>query len=528
MTPFLSFLLKANLTLILMYGVYFLCFRRDTFYGYIRWFFLAAIMASILFPLINVSAWLTKSPAAMEVSQNISNAVYRIVLVQPQIEQTVEPGVTRTIPFNTFFLWGWLSIAVFMIGKRLLQFAYIIRLQGRNQRKRYGKSVIIPVNKNIQPFSFFNRIFLNPAFYTQEEADAIITHEQVHCRQGHTIDILLVEMLVCLFWFNPVAWLLRHDLKQNIEYYTDRMTLRLSNFDRKHYQYSLLRVSNNAFQIVNHFHFNNLKKRIIMMNKKESPRIVSAKYLLVIPALAAALLIVQISGLQASKSVVDESPAVTATDIVPPPVLKKVERSVPAKATMKKTVKYEPVKKDSVVVVGYGTKSPNSYYTSNLTYTTCDSGKNLPHFATGYIRGINFSTDSTSSGQPLIIVKKVISGEEFNKIDPSNVESIDILKDKNATNQYGEGAANGVIIVTMKKETNTGSQQANSVVTSIITTQKEMPLKPLYFVDGKEVSSLDNISPDSIESFSILKDASATAKFGARAANGVILITLKK
>ena len=274
-----------------------------------------------------------------------------------------------------------------------------------------------------------------------------------------------------------------------------------------------------------------------MMNKKESPRIVSAKYLLVIPALAAALLIVQISGLQASKNVVDESPVVAATDTVPPPVLKKVERSVPVKATFKETVKYEPTAQDSLVIEHYskiGKTPPHSYYTSSLTGMTCDSGKTYTTTGTyiicdsGIVIPYGIIKRTVSQGEPLVVVKKVISKEELNEIDPSKVESFEVLRDKSATNQYGEGATNGVIVITMKRETNTGSQQADSVVASIITTQKEMPLKPLYLVDGKEVSSLDNISEDCIESVTVLKDASATATYGMRGANGVVLITLKK
>jgi len=501
MTPFLSFILKANLALIVLYGCYFLCFRRDTFYGYIRWFFLAAIMASILFPLINISAWLTKSPAAMDVSQNISTVVYRLVLVQPQIEQTVEPVVTRNIPFNTIFLWGWLSIAVFMIGRRLFQFAYIIRLRSRYPKKRYGMSAIIAIDRNIQPFSFFNRIFINPSLYPKEELEEIITHEQVHCRQGHTIDILLVETLVCVFWFNPIAWLLRHDLKQNIEYYTDRVTLRLSNFDRKHYQYSLLRVSDSAFQIVNHFHFNNLKKRIIMMNKKESPRIVSAKYLLVIPALAAALLIVQISGLQATKSVVDESPVVAATDTVPS-VVKNAKSPVSAKAVYKKTIKLEPNAQDTLV-----SKAMLSYLQEQLKK---DNSSIIPAPA-------NLAIEDSS------LIRLI---EKYNQTVLEKARLLSYAKEdapiiKKVNERLG---LMGQDIITFLKAL--GISENATTPQPDIQSSKDVPI--LFMVDGKEVSSLNNIPDDSIESVSVLKDASATATYGMRAANGVVLITLKK
>jgi len=686
MTPLLSFLLKANLALIVLYGFYFLCFRRDTFYGYIRWFFLAAMTASVLFPLIHISMPVTNNSAIMNISQTIPDVVYRLVLVQPQIEQTVEPVVARTIiPFNTIFLWSWLLVVAFMVGRRLFQFAYIIRLQAHNQGKRYGNSVIIPLNKNIQPFSFFNCIFLNPSRYSKEELDEIITHEQIHCRQGHTIDILLVETLVCLFWFNPIVWLLRHDLKQNIEYYTDRMTLRLSNFDRKHYQYSLLRVSDSAFQIVNHFHFNNLKKRIIMMNKKESPRIVSAKYLLVIPALAAALLIVQISGLQATKSVINENP-IAVTTATTPPVVKSAEKKNPAKATIKKTVKYEPAAQDTLAlkaVLSYlqeqlkkdnsciipanlgiedsslinliktynqvvlekarllsyakedapiikkenerlelikqdiftiikamgipeNATTPHSDYTSNGTYTTCDSGKTAPHFYytptgnyilfdSGILIPIGFTKRNLSPNQSLIIVEgkaitqqpNIQSGKDvpvdsravvisMEKEYPSGSQQAETVRVSGSVETMS-GISNtndakplpGVVVVVKgtsigtvtdkdgnytikvpvdatlqffnagmtiwegtvdtRKQKDGKVHNSASVVAAISHIRRDLaPLKPLYLVDGKEVSNLDNISDDTIESVSVLKDASATATYGMRGANGVVLITLKK
>jgi TonB-dependent SusC/RagA subfamily outer membrane receptor len=320
------------------------------------------------------------------------------------------------------------------------------------------------------------------------------------------------------------------------------MTLRLSSFDRKHYQYSLLRVSDNAFQIVNHFHLNNLKKRIIMMNKKESPRIMTAKYLLVIPALTAALLIVQISGLQASKSTVEESLKVVPT-VTESPNVKSVESPVPAKAPLKKSVKAESVARDTV-----------------------------------------------SSGKPLIIIQKVISNEELHKIDPSNIESMNILKDITATDAYGDAGANGVIIVTLKEGANSKVAAETMQISGCVTNEKtgkplpgvailvkggtlgtvtdtegkytmnvpaDATLKfsyinmatqeiaadnrqqinvsmfekfgtPLYFVDGKEVSDIGNISPNSIESISILKDKSATDRYGDKGKNGVVLVTLKK
>jgi TonB-dependent SusC/RagA subfamily outer membrane receptor len=587
MTPFVSFLLKANIALILMYGFYFLCFRRDTFYGLIRWYLLAAIISAVIFPLINISGWLTSRFATPDISQNISGITDQFVYIYPQI--VVEPAiVTRTIPFALIFWWGWLTVAVFMLSKRLFQFVYIIRLWRRCPRMHYGDRVIIAVEKNIQPFSFFGCIFLNPLLYAKNELDEIVTHEQVHCQKRHTVDILLVETLVCLFWFNPFAWLLRRDIKQNIEYYTDQMTLRLSNFDRKHYQYSLLRVSDRAFQIVNHFHFNNnlLKKRIIMMNKKESPRIVTAKYLLVIPALAVAFLIVQIPSLQAvqtrNAAIIGDSPVITTVAVLP--AVENVESNVPIEAFVEKVAKPESI-------------------ASNRNVQLIDSGKQE-----SLSNAVQSSMDIKLSDKPLIFVDgKEITKEEMNQLDPKTIGSISVLKDASATNKYGDKGANGVVLIQTKGESpqvetvqisgkvtivkdgqplrgvavlvkgsttgtvtdmdgkylinapvdaslqfsyidmptmeivvgndrqinvtlDNGAESSDNTAISISNLKGKIinVAHPLYIVDGKEVGSMENISPHNIESMAVLKDEAATEKYGEKGKNGVVIITTKK
>ena len=553
MTPVLSYLIKVNIILVVLYGFYFLFFRRDTFYGHIRWFFLTTIAAAIIFPLIDISPLLTGSPAALSVSQYIPNvdAVYQYVFVQPRISQmphieidTIEPVITRTFPFGLIFLWCWLLVSVYMLGKRLWQLTYITRLWRYFSRQYHNNGTVIAIDRNIQPFSFFGRIFLNPALYSKSELDEIIAHEHIHCRQGHTIDNLLAETLLCLCWFNPAVWLLRRDLKQNLEYHTDRMTLR-TGFDRKHYQYSLLRVSGNDFQIVNHFHFNqfnHLKKRIIMLNKKESPRIMTAKYLLVIPALAAALLTVQASGLQA-----------------------------PAKESVN-AINENPVWTDMASVSeinGYDLLAEMAVIENEATKNAATNLRGLNAHAhypdTGKQASVSNIIFPSGNSDPFVIIDgKAISIEEMHKINPETIESIEVLKGENATNLYGEKAADGVIIIKSKTGTNPFSPREynknfipletipdyrqrqgttyapegyNISVSPIVDTRSRelmiinpiSGITPLVIVDGKEyIDNINTIDPSTIESISVLKDASSTAIYGAKAINGVILVTTKR
>ena len=578
MTPILSYLLKANIVLAMLYGFYFLFFRRDTFYGYIRWYLLAVIASVVLFPMVDISGWLASTPTAIEVAQYVPDmgAVFQYVLAPSQIiltqpppmEYTAEPAVAHTISLSLILLWCWLPVTVFMIGKRVFQLAYIFRLWYCYPQKSHGNSAIIAVDKNIQPFSFFRRIFLNPALYSENEADEIVAHEQIHCLQRHTIDNLLAEAVVCLCWFNPAAWLLRRDLKQNLEYYTDRKTL-LSGFDRKHYQYSLLRLSGNAFQIVNHFHFNihHLKKRIIMINKKHSPRILTTKYLLVVPALAATLLLVQMSGLQAAEKYLNDnaSTPVEQTELPDFHIVEDVflAQKETTNSTVEKTVSVfadtSITKKEEYPrVILYGRPSAEMSHNSNvIKYQAKDSVAfhwNTPSSSEETFNGKDSSLnvisqpfrireleDVTAINRPLPLIIhdwKIISIEEMSKIVPATIQSVSILKAKAATDLFGEKAKEGVIIIQSKMGTNPAGEQESAEneeieskdnIAKIISSQPfQSDDTPLYIVDGKEVDNLDHLSAESIHSISVLKDHASTTLFGEKGKNGVILITTKK
>ena len=619
MMPLVSFLLKANLTMIILYGFYFMFFRRNTFYVQNRWYLLATMISVFAFPFIDISSWLTGNSTTLNVSQYVPNVddLQYYVFVQPKAENTVLPATTQTIPIGSILLWSWVLVAALLVGRRIYQFECIFRLWRNNPKKQNGKYTIVCIDKNIQPFSFSGYIFLNSSLHEKEELDEIMTHEELHCQQGHTFDILMAETLVCLFWFNPFAWLLRQDVKQNIEFYTDRMTLK-SGFDRKHYQYNLLRVSDSNFQIVNNFHFNNLKKRIIMMNKKESPRIMSAKYLLVIPLMAAVILTLQTSDLQAKETNISNEvyqepvefyqnpetanlftqerivsvnePTVeaglkesinaflkekTEAETSNPSNLQSVNQIISGKVTDKDGKALPGV---SVIVKGSTTGTVTDmdgnykiYVPTEATLRFSFINMNPVDVVVGNHEVINVSmeqgeritagevvevigarrmnelslnnkiiirTQSNNQGKPLYILdgKEV---EELSKVYPDDIESISILKDKPATELYGEKAKNGVLLITTKKKTLDSTQEVVKVVGAgrmnelslnniIIRAQSGNQGKPLFVIDGEESSGevFSKIDPKTIESVSILKDP-ATIIYGEKGKNGVVLITTK-
>jgi bla regulator protein BlaR1 len=123
---------------------------------------------------------------------------------------------------------------------------------------------------NISPFSFWQNIYINPDNLDTADLKSILQHEQVHVKEWHTLDILLAEISLVFYWFNPGVWLMKKAVRENIEFITDRKILQAGT-DTKAYQYSLLNVSiaaTHLLGITNHFNFSTLKKRIKMMNAK--------------------------------------------------------------------------------------------------------------------------------------------------------------------------------------------------------------------------------------------------------------------
>ena len=154
-----------------------------------------------------------------------------------------------------------------------IQLAGIIRLAFRCQKAKIGNTNVHLLRQASGPFSFFHWIFIHPTSHTEDELSEILTHEQTHANQWHSIDVLVSE-IVCIFcWFNPFAWLMKREIRTNLEYLADNRVLETGH-DSKAYQYHLLGLSHHkaAATIYNSFNVLPLKKTHQNDEQKENPR----------------------------------------------------------------------------------------------------------------------------------------------------------------------------------------------------------------------------------------------------------------
>ena len=289
MTPELAYFLKINVGIIVFYIFYRLFFYKDTFFHWRRTALLCFLGVSLFYQMLNLQEWVK----AHEPLVVIADLYATTLLPEVVFEETITPTHTNWQEFAT----NSLSI-IYFCGVILLFIRFIMQLTSiillRIQCKVteiQGVRVQI-LNKASGPFSFFHWIFVHPESHTQEELAEILTHEQTHAHQLHSADIMFSELICIACWFNPFIWLMKREIRNNLEYMADQRVLQ-TGYDYKVYQYHLLGLAHNkaAATLYNSFNVLPLKNRIKMMNKKRTKEIGRTKYLLFLP-LAALLLII--------------------------------------------------------------------------------------------------------------------------------------------------------------------------------------------------------------------------------------------
>ena len=270
----LMYLIKANVVLVVLFGFYQLISGGDTFFKWRRLSLLSIYVLSLLLPTINLAS-------VIDDGSPVANILPRIAYILPEV--TVQP-MPEAFDWHQFMIWMYVAVALALLLRVCWQVVMVCRLALRSKRLMLHGTAVYVLAGDYSPFSFFRWIFINPVDKTPLQLRQILTHEQTHVTQWHSVDALLSQLFVAAFWFNPIAWLMRVQVRSNLEYLADRSVL-CEGMDKKAYQYHLLAVAyrKNVATITNNFNVLPLKKRIKMMNKQTSNPLARLKYLLFVP-----------------------------------------------------------------------------------------------------------------------------------------------------------------------------------------------------------------------------------------------------
>ena len=551
---FFIYSLKVALCLTAFYLLHKLLLSHEKLHVFNRCSLLGIVVLSLIVPCIKV---VLNEPNVVNEGMVI---VEELIISAEIVAEAEHTGLTL---LQTIFLVYICGVAVFLLREVISLLRLRSLIKKGHVTERHERAVVLVLDKDIAPFSWFNYIILSRKDY-EENPREIIIHEIAHMRLYHSADIMLCNMLIILQWFNPAAWLLRRELQDVHEFEADEAVIN-EGVDAKQYQLLLIRksVGERLFSMANNLNHNSLKRRIKMMKTKNSNRWQCAKALAVIPVAAVAIVAFASPKVeQAAQKVVAES-----EEIVQSVTNDMMQTESQANNTA-------IVESSSIVADTPQTSSEQSATTEKNDTTAKDksvSGEvnvskvQMPTFPGGQKAMMQYLAENVKypasarekklTGRVIVqfVVEKDGSITET-KVMKSVAPELDAeaLRIVNSMPKWTPGMQDGKIVrvkffipvifsdgeshkTEKKTETTvvnlkgkTMTKEADEIV--IISPEPMKQAQPLYIIDGKEATeaNIKKIDPKKIERIDVLKDKTAIERYGEKAKDGVIVITLKK
>ena len=292
MTTFLLYSLKAAGCLVAFFLFYKLLLSRDTLHRMNRILLDGVLLLSFVLPVCVVTIE-KELPYVPPVEDPVPVPEFDL----PVIDETI-PVVFESDdePIEEPFDWMALGAVVYVLGACVMLcwtlwgiFSVVRLIRCGRQIPLDGGVRLVLIERPIVPFSWMRYIVISEADYARY-GRTILLHERAHLRLGHSWDLLWIDLLGCLQWFNPAMWLLRRELRAVHEFEADEAVLR-AGVDAREYQLLLIKkaVGERWCSIANSLNHSNLKTRITMMLRKRSSKWARAKALYVLPLTLLAL-----------------------------------------------------------------------------------------------------------------------------------------------------------------------------------------------------------------------------------------------
>ncbi|WP_267403860.1 MULTISPECIES: M56 family metallopeptidase [unclassified Chryseobacterium] len=268
--------IKIILCSSLLIALYYLLLEKEKMYRFNRFFLISSLIFSCLAPLISIK---TENPKPISRSRIIVEDATQQILDLSQKEEN--------------FNWINLIVAIygivtlFLLTKAIYSIFRIKKIKGK--KIVYQNHNVIVTENQLSPFTFWKTIYLGKNYLINNTIDSrVFLHEKSHLEQKHSFDLLFIEFLKILMWFNPALYFYKKAIITNHEFLADEAVL-MNDFNVKEYQELILDeiISGQNYNLTHTFNFNNTKKRFIMMNRKKS-KLTGFKKVISIPMLIVA------------------------------------------------------------------------------------------------------------------------------------------------------------------------------------------------------------------------------------------------
>jgi uncharacterized protein (TIGR02145 family) len=281
----IAYILKSSLSLILLFGLYWFLLRQEKLFIFNRFFLIFSLLFSLVIPFVSISVNIHNT----EVQKTIVTALNNNIAVfnqnqNPVSNITFQPNTDRVPSSEKLsssisylkILSILYAIGVILLLIRFLRNIFFISHQKRLSEKiTYSGQKLVLIDHQINPFCFFNAIFVSKQDYLNNNiAKELLTHELEHIYQSHSIDVIFIELIQIIYWFNPVLILYNKAIRVNHEYLADRGVIKASS-DIKSYAHNLINFISckRNIPLTSGFNPSLTRKRLIMLTKAGSSKI---------------------------------------------------------------------------------------------------------------------------------------------------------------------------------------------------------------------------------------------------------------
>ncbi len=254
------YILKLTACLFIFWGIYKLLLERESIHKFKRIYLLSTAILSVIIPLITITQYVDPTP--LDGSILISESI-----------PASGAGINQPIINVATVLWTIYLIGVLIFSIRFIYNLYQLRHKIASSLKlKRNPFTYVLMGKDVNPHTFFNYIFFNKFKYESNALpEAVILHEETHAREKHSMDILFIELMQIIFWFNPILILFKRSIKLNHEFLADAAVIS-KGVERSSYQNVLLSFSSHMHQqhFANSINYSSFKKRFTVMKTKTS------------------------------------------------------------------------------------------------------------------------------------------------------------------------------------------------------------------------------------------------------------------
>jgi hypothetical protein len=543
-TPSFFTLLYAGLCLLAFGWVYERWMHRESFYQANRFYLLLTPFLAMLIPHLQFEVVLEPDPGAavllLEQSQQLPAELLRLLFPQPS---------ANLLSWGTLLLMVYLTGAGLVIARSLWNFSKIWSWIKHGKITPMGNWRLVQQAQIPEAASFFNYIFWKNE---QPIPSMVLQHELIHVQQGHSWDVVLMEIWIALHWFNPYVYRLRQRLQETHEFIADAGVIEAQG---SKYDYACLLASQK--QKLEQMPYNTfaaqLSARLRRMTQNSSPQWKAIQYALCLPLVLSLGMFFSVNFLQALPSPLSNQSIGQ--------VVRKMEET-PALITENQRTAQADSKTTAQQVIINSSELVRDTTPKTISVTVEGGNKD----------GLKIKGASTNVLVVVDGVKIGPMGEEgsgpLSKINPSDILTVNVSKDGSAVAKYGEEAREGVIEIITKANKNLPETTVNVNTNTNLNIDSEIKINvedvsgnveeinidashvpstvrarqihsggtPLIIKNGKILGRvnkksgkpLKNLNPKYIKSINVIKGKAAIEKYGKDAEDGAIEIETKR